>query len=211
VPSRALILAAHGSRHPDYTAVFDWIADRVVGSRPDMDVEVGYLDHNSPRLADLPTEGAVVVPMLLARGHHLDVDIPAAAPGAIVAVPIGPDPLIAHVVADRVTAAGWPEGTPLVLAAAGSSDPRGIADVRVAADQLGAVLRVEVTPAFAGTGEPAVTDIEAAVVATYLLAPGHFADLIAGCGAPVVSAPIGADPRVADVVLARYDAALRLL
>jgi sirohydrochlorin ferrochelatase len=99
----------------------------------------------------------------------------------------------------------------LVLAAAGSSDPRGIADVRVAADQLGAVLRVEVTPAFAGTGEPAVTDIEAAVVATYLLAPGHFADLIAGCGAPVVSAPIGADPRVADVVLARYDAALRLL
>lgn len=205
---RALVLAAHGSAHPGYTAVFDWVVARIIGNRPDMDVAVGYLDHNTPRLADLPTEGAVVVPMLLARGYHLDVDIPAAAPGATVADPIGPDPVIAQILADRMTDAGWPEAAPVVLAAAGSSDPRGVADVRVAAEQLGAVLRVEVTPAFAGTGEPALADLEPAAVASYLLAPGHFADVIAGCGAAVVSAPIGADPRLADLVLARYDDAL---
>jgi hypothetical protein len=48
-------------------------------------------------------------------------------------------------------------------------------------------------------------------VASYLLAPGHFADLVAGCDAPVVSAPIGADPRVAEVAMSRYDAALPLI
>lgn len=207
---RTLVLAAHGSSHPGYPAVFEWIADRIVGSRPDLDVAVGYLDHNSPRLAGLPTAGAVVVPMLLARGFHLETDIPNAAPGATIAEPIGPDPQLAQIIADRLTVAGWQEGTPVTLAAAGSSDPRGIADVRVAAEQLGAVLRVEVMPAFAGTGEPGLADVEAKAVASYLLAPGQFADAVANCGAPVISAPIGADPRVADLVMRRYDTALPL-
>ena len=52
---------------------------------------VGYLDHCAPRLADLPTDGAVVVPMLLGSTFHLTVDIPAAAPDAIIAAPLGPD------------------------------------------------------------------------------------------------------------------------
>ncbi len=176
-----------------------------------MDVLVGYLDHNEPRLADLATDGAVVVPMLLARGYHLAIDLPAAAPGAIVADPIGPDPRIAQILADRLTVAGWQEGSPVVLAGAGSSDPRGIADVRMAAEQLGAVLRVEVTPAFVGAGEPALSAVEPLAVASYLLAPGHFADLVADCGAPVISAPIGADPRLAELVMRRYDDALPLL
>jgi sirohydrochlorin ferrochelatase len=204
---RTLVLAAHGSAHPGYTAIFEWIADRIVGSRPDLDVRVGYLDHNSPRLAELPTSGAIVVPMLLSRGYHQDSDIPAAAPEAIVTKPLGPDPLIAQVLANRLIAAGWQQGTPVTLAAAGSTDPRGIVDARTAAEQLGAILRVEVTPAFAGVGEPSLRDVEPAAVATYLIAPGHFADVIAACGAPVVSAPIGADPRVADLALQRYDVA----
>ncbi|HVS68382.1 MAG TPA: CbiX/SirB N-terminal domain-containing protein [Mycobacteriales bacterium] len=210
MPSRALILAAHGSSDPGYTAVFDWVADRIVGNRPDLDVRVGYLEHNSPRLADLPTAGAVVVPMLLGRGFHLDTDIPAAAPDAIIARSIGPDPRIAQIVTDRLTDAGWQEGTPVVLAAAGSKDPRGIADVRIAAEQLGAVLRVEVTPAFVGAGEPALADLSPRSVATYLLAPSQFADMVARCGAEVVSAPIGADPRLAEVAMSRYDDAVPL-
>jgi sirohydrochlorin ferrochelatase len=208
---RALVLAAHGSADPGYPAVFDWLVARIIGSRPDMDVFVGYLDHNAPRLAELPTAGAVVVPMLLARGHHLDTDIPAAAPDAIVADPVGPDPRIADILADRLTQAEWREGTPVVLAAAGSKDPRGVADARIAAEQLGAVLRVEVTPAFAGAGTPALSDLKPVAVASYLLAPGHFADVVAACDAPVVSAPIGADPRLADLVLARYDLAVPLI
>ncbi|HVV77445.1 MAG TPA: CbiX/SirB N-terminal domain-containing protein [Mycobacteriales bacterium] len=205
---RTLVLAAHGSAHPGYTAVFDWIADRIVGNRPDMDVVVGYLDHCEPRLTELGTDGAVVVPMLLATGYHLETDIPAAAPNATVADPIGPDPRLTAVVADRLAEAGWTPGTPVVLAAAGSSDERGVVDVRAAAVQLAELLDVEVTAAFAGGGQPSLSEVDAKAVATYLLAPGHFADTIAGCGASVISAPIGADPRVADVAISRYDDAV---
>ncbi len=51
------------------------------------------------------------------------------------------------------------------------------------------------------------------VVASYLLAPGLFADRIAtaarAAGAAVVSAPLGAAPEVADVLLDRYTEAGR--
>jgi sirohydrochlorin ferrochelatase len=197
---RTLILAAHGSADPGYTAVFDWIADRIIGNRPDLDVFVGYLGHCTPRLADLPTSDAVVVPMLLGSTFHLTVDIPAAAPHAIVAEPIGPDPRLAAVVADRLAEAGWTPGTPVTLAAVGE------VSLTDAARQLAALLDVDVTPALVGSDE-----LTGPAVATYLLAPGHFADVIARCGAPVVSAPIGADPRVADVAMSRYDKALPLV
>jgi sirohydrochlorin ferrochelatase len=194
---RTLVLAAHGSADPGYPAVFQWIADRIVGNRPDLDVRVGYLDHCEPRLADLPTDGAVVVPMLLGSSYHLTVDVPAAAPTATIAEPIGPDPRLMEVVADRLVAAGWTAGTPVTLAAVGAES------LTEAAAQLAARLDVVVTPALVGSGP-----LDGDAVATYLLAPGHFAELVAGCGAPVVSAPIGADPRVAEVAMSRYDAAL---
>lgn len=205
---RALVLAAHGSADPGYTAVFEWIAARIIGNRPDMDVLVGYLDHCEPRLADLPTAGAVVVPMLLASGYHLDVDLPAVAPKSMIADAIGPDPRLAAVLADRLTDAGWTPGTDVTLAAAGSSQEAGLADVRAAAAHLADRLGVAVSPAYVGAGEPALTDVAPAAVATYLLAPGHFADVIASCGSRVISAPIGADPRVADIAMSRYDAAV---
>jgi sirohydrochlorin ferrochelatase len=50
------------------------------------------------------------------------------------------------------------------------------------------------------------------VVATYLLAPGFFADRIAAsaraAGAAAVSAALGAAPEVAELVLRRYEQAL---
>ena len=52
-------------------------------------------------------------------------------------------------------------------------------------------------------------------VATYLLAPGVFADQVLqtslAAGASAVSAPLGAAPEVADVVLERYWQAFRRL
>ncbi|NKY40020.1 sirohydrochlorin chelatase, partial [Cellulomonas septica] len=44
------------------------------------------------------------------------------------------------------------------------------------------------------------------VVASYLLAPGYFYDRVREAGADVVAAPLAPDPRLADVVLDRYDA-----
>jgi sirohydrochlorin ferrochelatase len=206
--NRALVLAAHGSTASGYREVFESIADRIIGNRPDLDVMVGYLDHCSPRLAELPTAGTVIVPMLLSTGYHLSVDVPAAAPEAIVADAIGPDSQLMTVVAHRLTEAGWQPGTAVTLAAAGSSYDEGLADVRSAAGLLEELLDVEVTVAYAGAGHPALSATRPAAVATYLLAPGHFADVIAGSAAPVIGAPIGADPRVAEVAMRRYDAAL---
>jgi sirohydrochlorin ferrochelatase len=201
--SRALVLAAHGSSGPGYAAVFDWVANRIVGNRPDLDVLVGYLDHCEPRLADLPTDGAIVVPMLLGSTFHLGVDIPTAAPNALVAEPIGPDPRLAAVVAHRLVEAGWTAGVPVTLAAAGDA---GLSD---AAAQLGEIIGVEVSPTLIGDGQSLLRD--GCAVATYLLARGHLADVVAACGAPIISAPIGADPRLADVAMSRYDKARPLV
>ena len=51
----------------------------------------------------------------------------------------------------------------------------------------------------------------AVAVATYLLAPGAFADHVRRVAAGhSVSAPLGADPRIAALALQRYDEALLL-
>jgi len=72
-------------------------------------------------------------------------------------------------------------------------------------------------PAYASAASPtpgeAVTALLRAgaprvVVATYLLAPGRFADQVRqsslAAGAAAVSAPLGAAPEVADVIIERY-------
>jgi sirohydrochlorin ferrochelatase len=117
--------------------------------------------------------------------------------------------------------AGARAATGVVLAAAGSSDPAANATVA----ELAARWARErgwraVLPGYASAAGPrpaesvrALRDGGAArvVVATYLLAPGYFADKIRdaalGAGADAVSAALGAAPEVADVVLDRYLAA----
>jgi sirohydrochlorin ferrochelatase len=153
----------------------------------------------------------VIVPLLLATGFHATSDIAHAAPLATVTAPIGPDRRISAVVVDRLRAAGWRGETPLVLAAAGSAEPAALDDVRTAAAQIADLLDIEVTAAFVAAGEPQLAAVEATAVASYLLAPGVFADRVAAHPAAIISAPIGADPQVAAVVLDRYDEAVAAL
>lgn len=94
----------------------------------------------------------------------------------------------------------------MVLAAAGSADERSRADVEAQARLLAEHLGVAVRVAYVAAGEPRLADVEPAVVASYLLAPGTFHDAVRACGAGVVSDPIGAHEAVAEVVLCRYDA-----
>ena len=112
----------------------------------------------------------------------------------------------------------------MVLASAGSSQPAANAVItRLAADWQAARRWRAVVPAFASAARPtpeeAVTALlrggaRRVVVASYLLAPGLFADRIAAAtlaaGAAAVSAPLGAAPEVADVLLNRYTQALAL-
>jgi sirohydrochlorin ferrochelatase len=154
---------------------------------------------------------------------------------------LGPHPLLLAAADRRLAEAGVAAGDPrapgargargaaaarartsVVLAAAGSSDPA--ANATIAA--LAARWRARggwraVVPAYASAAGPRPDEAVSAllaqsggpvVVATYLLAPGFFADRIreAGlrAGAAAVSPALGAAPEVADVVLERYLAAV---
>jgi sirohydrochlorin ferrochelatase len=105
-----------------------------------------------------------------------------------------------------------------VLAAAGSSDPRSVADVEATAALLRERWAGPVSCGYGSAATPSVPDAVAAarstgahrvVLASYLLAPGHFHDKLAAAGADVVTAPLLPDDRIAAVLLDRYDAASR--
>ena len=183
---------------------------------------------------------AVVVPLLLTAAYHSKADIPARLAAAAAARPgldvvsagtLGPHRLLLAALERRLREAGVAAGdagaraeTGVVLAAAGSSDPAANATIA----ELAARWARErgwraVLPGYASAAGPrpaesvrALRDGGAArvVVATYLLAPGYFADKIRdaalGAGADAVCAALGAAPEVADVVLDRYLAAADL-
>ena len=182
----------------------------------------------------------VVVPLLLTAAYHSKTDIPARLAEARAALPrlaaryagtLGPHPLLLTALERRLAEAGLGltagdrQQTSVALAAAGSSDPRANATVAALAARWqarGGWRRV--VPAYASAGGPspgeAVRALRASAadgpvaVASYLLAPGYFADKIRDpaleAGADVVSAALGAAPEVADVILDRYQEARRI-
>lgn len=198
------MLVAHGSRDPRFALVVDDIARQVRTLAPAVDVRVGYLDHGSPRVTEVAEPGAVAVPLLLAAGYHVRVDLPAQAPGVFVSDAIGPDPRLAAVLADRLVEAGYDGRAPVTLAAAGSADDRAMADVELARQQLAERLQVEVSVAYVAAGSPRLAETRPRGVATYLLAPGTFNDAVQACGADVIAAPLGTHPLLAEIVLDRY-------
>lgn len=207
--ARPLVLAVHGSADPRFGEVAGALRDAVAARRPGLPVRIGYLDHGVPDLGAVVSADSVVVPVMLTRGYHVQRDIPARSRTASVADAIGPDPMVAAAVADRLRAAGWRVGMSVALVAAGSARAGARADVRRVARELAAILNVEVTAGFVGSGTPHLPDIGHEAVATYLLSPGRFADRInhqaAAAGSRIVSQPIGAHPLLAEVVLRRYD------
>lgn len=200
-----LVLAAHGSTDPRFAEVVEAIAAQLRTQRPALDVRIGYLDHGPPSIADVVDDACVVVPLLLSGGYHVRVDIPEQARGCVVADAVGPDPLLATALADRLAEVGYDGQSPVVVAGAGSSDDSALDDVRVVAASLATRLGVEVTAAFVSAGVPRLSEVGPQVVASYLLAPGMFHDAVVAAGAPVTSVPIGAHPAVAEIVLHRYD------
>jgi sirohydrochlorin ferrochelatase len=208
---------------------------------PGLDAREAFLSHSAPSLADaLAGAGSagrdiVLVPLLLTCAYHSKSDIPAQVAAAAAAAPcgqvrqtatLGPHPLLIAGLERRLAqAAAVPPGkASVVLAAAGSSDPQANETVATLAARWQAAGRWRrVVPAYASAGSPspaeAVRHLRArfprhpVVVATYLLAPGYFADKIEAqaleAGAVAVSAPLGAIPEVANVILDRYEATVR--
>jgi sirohydrochlorin ferrochelatase len=219
----ALLAVAHGSRNPAATDVIKTLARQVRRLAPVLDVHVAFIGHAEP---SLPTElgaagsNSVIVPLLLSTGYHLTADITGAATsaGAKVADPLGPDELLLTALTARLSDAGVPAGTPVVLAAAGSSDPAAAADVQKQADLLAERMSVPVVGAFASAARPTVPEAVAKLrqrtglpiaVASYLLAPGHFQDQLHGSGADWVTEPLGGHPALAGLVIERYRTAAK--
>jgi sirohydrochlorin ferrochelatase len=185
-----------------------------------------------------PDARITVLPLLLTAAYHSKTDIPrvlarvggsGAGPRVTYGDPLGPHPLLLRALERRLPEAALenPAEVGVVLAAAGSSDPEANATIaRMAAQWQARTGWFAVRPAYAsaaaagGTAAPdpatAVTQLRAAgarrvVVASYLLAPGLFADRIRdaslAAGAAAISPVLGAAPEVADVVLDRYQEA----
>ena len=227
--SPVLIACAHGTRNPTGRRLIAELALAARSLRPGLETTAAFVDVQPPTVVDvvagLSAAGrpAVVVPLLLSGGYHVHVDIAGAVAGAagtVAARPLGPDPRLVEVLHDRLVSAGADPRDPLtavVLAAAGSSDVRAVADVESTADLLQRTWAGPVTTGYGSAATPTVPDAVAAarragaqrvVVASYLLAPGHFHDKLAGAGADVVTTPLLPDDRIAAVLLDRYDVAL---
>jgi sirohydrochlorin ferrochelatase len=185
-------------------------------------------------LQELHGEGhqeIVVVPLLLGSAYHARVDLPALVdevtagrPGLRISISdvLGIDPVLESVAHDRLTETGADfsdSGLGLVLAAIGSSNASANAAVARLAERWQALHGVPVVPAFASTAKPDIPgaiaklrahDAERIAVASWFLAPGLLPSRVARLAreadpAVLLAAPLGPDPRVAELVLSRYD------
>lgn len=239
-----LVAVAHGSRDPAARQTVELLLDRVRATRPGLDVRLAHLGLDEPLLDDVlgglaqglarhAGRPVVLVPLLLGRGFHIRHDIPGVLdrhPGlaAAVAAPLGPHPLLAESLRQRLAEAGWdePETVRLrhreardavVLAASGSRDPASAKDAQSQALMLAARLHVPVVPAFVSAAAPTVAQAVAALrergyrriaLSSYFTAPGDFSRLAAADAPWLVAAPLGAQEAMARLVLERFDRTL---
>lgn len=248
-PPRAdvpLLAVAHGTNDPEGLQTLDALLERIRFLRPGVETSLSFVSVARPRvdeeLVRLLAEGVtelVILPLLLGAGYHVRHDIPEAVrlaarqPGGITAkiypaAALGPDPLLASVLQDRLSAVrGTMFGTQIVLAAAGSTNRIANADAVAMASMLAERLGMPVRTGYVSTAEPDITTLLSRLarrgrpiaVATYLLASGEFSRRISDSATLAaldadhprrlcVSQPLGAHDQVARLALRRYDAAL---
>jgi sirohydrochlorin ferrochelatase len=218
-----LVLVAHGTRKSAGLEMIGDLAARV-GATLRRPVHVAFLDVLGPTPTEvLSTYGmlerpTIVVPALLSRGYHVNADLPAHVaasehPGVTLTDPLGPSPQMVRVLAQRLVESGWRVGDSVILAAAGTSDPSAITDLRWSATLLSAMTGARVELAFAATGSPRVAEAVATmrargarrvVVASYLLAEGLFQDRLRSSGADAVTEPLGLHPGTVRFVVNRF-------
>jgi sirohydrochlorin ferrochelatase len=232
VSAAPLVAVAHGSRDPRAAATVEELLD-LVRRRSGLRVLTSYLDHAPPApgqvLGTLAAEGAgeaVVLPLLLTSAYHSKTDIPGALAEVRRAHPwlrlrygatLGPHPLMTAALERRLAEEGvTPDpGTALVLAAAGSSDSSANGTISAMARRWRGWRRV--VPAYASAARPTPAEAVRAlreagarrvVVASYFLAPGHFADKVReeslAAGVEAVSAALGAAPELAEIIIQRH-------
>jgi sirohydrochlorin ferrochelatase len=223
-----LVGCSHGTRSPAGRRTIAQLRLAVAALRPGLDVVAAHVDVQKPELSAVVAKlsaaqrPSVVVPLLLSTGYHVRHDVRRAVDAsggwARATGALGPDEVLLDVLADRLAAAGAGSGHAVVVAAAGSLDPRAVADVDSVVAALAQRRGTPVVAGYSSAQSPTVAEAVASLraehpgtpvaVASYLLAPGVFSARLEAAGADVVAGPLGVDPRVAVLALRRYDEAL---
>jgi sirohydrochlorin ferrochelatase len=229
---RVLVAVAHGSADPRASATIAELAAVARERSPGLDLRTAFLGHAPPSLPQVlgtieADREVTVLPLLLTAAYHSKADIPRVLARTPLRVSygatLGPHSLLLDALDRRLAevdpgAYRDPSRTAVVLAAAGSSDPEANATIaQMAARWQAGTGWLAVRSAYASAAEPSPAAAVAGllrdgaprvVVATYLLAPGLFADRIRhtalAAGAAAVSPALGACAEVADVMLDRF-------
>ena len=219
------MLVAHGTKDPAGLAVLADVRD-AVGRRLGVPVSLSYVDVATPLLSHAlaaRTESLVVpliAPLFMARGFHVEVDVPRAAGeiGAPVTNHLGAGAALAPALLARVHEVTRAPGGIVVLGA-GSTRAAARAEILDTARALGSMAGgVPTWVGFlSGPGPSAQDALDAAadhggpeptkpvVAVPALLAPGHFARRAEAAAAQYgipMAAPLGAHERVIDRIVA---------
>lgn len=217
MPRPTLLAVSHGTSDIDGARAIADLVDAVAARLPDVEVRAAFVDVQEPDAVDALAAvigPVVVVPLLLSSGFHVHHDLHGMADpraDAVVAAPLGPDPRLAAVLAARLPATS--DGS-IILAVAGSRDPRSLTDAEAMATVLRAYLGRRVDLAYLAARQPdlptALAEHPDAVVSTYLLARGFFFDLAERQAAgrmltlPLLDGHTVPEPLI-DLVVARYE------
>jgi hypothetical protein len=110
-----LIVCAHGTRDPAGRATIEAVVAAVAARLPAVSVQPAYVDVHGPDIVEVvdalpPGEGGVVVPLLLAGGYHVHVDIAEAVarrPDVVATPALGPT-----TGSSASCSTGWPKRVP---------------------------------------------------------------------------------------------------
>ncbi|TFD27601.1 cobalamin biosynthesis protein CbiX [Cryobacterium cryoconiti] len=227
--SPALVGIAHGTSSPHGQAAVAGLMRAVADAHPELTVALGFVDVQHPDTSETlaalqPSRSAVVVPLLLSAGYHVHVDLTDAVRAetvrqVVLGSALGPDDRLIALLRQRLDEAGLADDDVVVLAVAGSSDARAVADCRAVAAGLAAASGRVIALGFLSAARPPLacmvtrTRIEnpgrRIVASSYLLAPGYFQGLVEKSGADVVTRPLlvpdePAPLYLVDVVVSRY-------
>lgn len=220
---RPLVVAAHGTASSAGRRVVEECAAAAAATLGVVHA-VGYVDVCGPILEEVlaRTAAPVVVPLFLASGYHVRHDVPAAVAetvGATVTPALGDAPEVVTALAERVLQVcddTGPRPDAVVVTAAGSSVERARAEVVQVSGLLARQLGTTPGTAYlSGPGPRPEEELERlhaagherVVLATHLLAPGHFLDRARAAASrlgTVASDELGTHPAVADLVVRRY-------
>lgn len=224
-----LVAVTHGAPSAENREAVIGLVDAVASERTRLDVSIAFVDAANrdvaASFAAAAEPDAVIVPLVLSAGFHvrtgLSRGLDRLGGSPRLADELGPDDRLVAVLAARVVDLGLGDDDVVVLAAAGSNDPRAVRECFETARRLGQRLGRPVTVGFIAAAAPRLPDAiemirevhpgSRVVVSPYLLAPGAFYDAAAAVGGDLIAEPLllpglPARHELVELVLERYAA-----